>query len=469
VTVWLEHRDDFSLENYFRVAWRGEPVEIRPGALEQMAESRKAFLGLLENDPDAVVYGTTSAGGDRARFQLTKEEREAHGREAPRGGVSWGEGFPDRVVRGIVFARLTSWVQGYAAVRPELAQAVAQMLDGRALPHVPLIGNGGSGEVVALPHLFAAVADAVGGTELKEPMALVNGSPCAASMMADSALRGRRLLGLAHHVFGLSAEAMLAPLEAYDEELELLWGDEHEADALRIARNLLEGGASERRPFQAPVSFRILPRVMGQFHRAVARAELAANISLRSVSDNPVYLPPDLDHPWGRAISTGGYHNGMAYPAIDELAASWADLTQLCERQVERFLISMEQGIYPALPIGYMVMSAYAEDARAFAQTTLMGLGGLGQNDTPAPTSFAWTKAQHVAARFESGLTVLAAMSSELLHQQGRAAPPALAGFLDEVRTRFPPGTDRAGQSAAGFALNEFFTRCSLTDQVLVR
>jgi histidine ammonia-lyase len=468
LTVTVQERADLSLANFRRVAWQGEPVEIGELALSRMAETRKAFLALLDSDEDVVVYGTTSRAGDGARFRLTKAEREEQGRRVWRRSPTWGESFPERVRRGIVFARLANWVEGHGAVRPELAKAVAGMLDGRSLPPVPMLGNGGSGEIMALPHLFGGVADLVGGTEVKEPMELINGSPCAAALVADCALRGRGLLGVAHHVFALSAEAILAPFEAYDEALEELWGDEHEAAALRTGRSLLAGGATPRRTYQAPVSWRVLPRAVGHLHRVVDRAERAAEISLRSVSDNPVYLPPDTEHPNGRAFSTGGYHNAMAYPAIDDLASSWADLTQLCERQVERLLSPMEQGEQPGLPIGYMVASAFAEDARTAAQTTLIGLGGLGQNDTPSPTPFAWVKAQRVASSFESALTVLAAMSSEALHLAGRPATPPVEEFLAEVRERFPVGTDRNGQSDAAAGLNEFITGCTFSDRFAV-
>lgn len=463
MTVVVRTRGDLSLANYERVAWHGEAVALAPECLERMAETRKAFLALLDSDPDIVVYGTTSGAGDRARYPLSPEDRERQGRTPPRRGTSWGEPFPERVVRGVAFARLAGWVDGHGAVRPEVALAVAAMLDGRPVPAVPMVGNGGSGEVIALGHLFADIGEALGRTEPKEPMALINGSPCAASMVADCALRSRRLLGLAHHVLGLSAEAVLVPLETYDEALEELWGDEHEAAALRAGRGLLRGGCPERRAYQAPVSWRIVPRVLGHLHRAVARAEEAATTSLRSVSDNPVYLPPDGEHPLGRAFSTGGYHNAMSYPAIDELAASAADLTQLCERQVERFFSPMEQGAATGLPIGYMVASAWAEDARSAAQTTLMGLGGLGQNDTPAPTAFAYVRALRVWERLESALTVLAAVSSEALAQASRPAPPALAAFLRAVRDRFPAGLDRPDQSAAAAALNEYLTASTYT------
>ncbi|MDF0752996.1 hypothetical protein NLU14_22475, partial [Marinobacter sp. 71-i] len=84
--------------------------------------------------------------------------------------------------------------------------------------------------------------------------------------LADSALAARRRLRRVEQVFALSIEAFRAPLEHYDAALETLWGDEHEAAALRGLRTLLAGGTSERRNYQAPVSFRIVPRVLGQAH-----------------------------------------------------------------------------------------------------------------------------------------------------------------------------------------------------------
>ena len=57
-------------------------------------------------------------------------------------------------------------------------------------------------------------------------------------------------------------------------------------------------------------------------------------MSLRSVTDNPVYVPPDDQHRLGQAFSTGGFHNAMAYPALNSLTAAWADLALLTERHV---------------------------------------------------------------------------------------------------------------------------------------
>jgi histidine ammonia-lyase len=458
MTVVLNKRADINLESFLRVSWQGEGVRLGAEALERMAECRTSFLALLESEPELVVYGTTSGGGERARFRLTREEMDEQGRRPHRGSSSWGEPLPERVVRGIVFARLANWVEGHGAVRPQLAEAVASLLDGEPLPEIPLRGNGGSGEVLALGHLVDAIVTRAGGTELKEPMELVNGSPCAAALVADAALAARRRLALAHEVFALSAEAILAPLEAYSPPLAELWGDEHEAAALGALWRNLQGGAAERRPYQAPVSYRILPRVLGQAHRAVAAAELAAGISLASVSDNPVYVPPDDEHPLGQAFSTGGYHNAMAYPALDNLAAAWADLCQLAERQTERLLAAIETGDYSLMSGAYMVMVGWAEDARTAAQRTLLPLGGIGQNDTAAPTFFAWPKEREAGYCLEAALAVLAALGSDELARSGREAPPALASFLEQVRELFPTEGEPWARSEDTARLHSAFT-----------
>lgn len=459
MTVVLRDRFDITVDAAHRVAWQGEDVRLHPDALERIAAARRSFMELVESDPELTVYGVTTGMGERASVKLDPEERRAQAARPPLSGASFGRPLPERVVRGIVLARLANVLGGHAAVRPKLAEAVAAMLDGRPLPAVPVQGNGSAGEILALGHLFAELAERVG-TEEKESLTLINGSPCAAALACDSALAGRNRLPLAHRVFALSAEAIRAPLEAYAPELEELWGDEHETAALRAVRGLLAGADAERRPYQAPVSYRILPRVLAEAHRALAAIEQAAEISLRSVSDNPVYILPDAAHPLGRVWSTGGYHNGMAYPALDRLASAWANLCQLAERHVERLaneglLVTPGTTAYPHVLL--MPTVGWAEEARTAAQATILPRGGFPQNDVTAPSFLAWEREERAAFALEACLAVLAACSSQALHASGRDAPPPLQDFLAEVRELFPPvdeprtlGPD-AGRLAAAF------------------
>jgi histidine ammonia-lyase len=415
--VVLGSRREITLETFERVAWRGERVRIAPEALARVAAAREAFLRLAAR-PDVTIYGVTSGYGDRAGRRLDENERREQAVAAHNRGASFGEPLPERVARGIVVARLANLVDGYAAVSPELVEATAALLDGDPLPRVPVQGNGGSGEILALGHLFGPLIETFRVGE-KEGLALINGSPCAAALVADAALAARRRLQLAHDVFALSVEAFAAPLEAYDRQLEQLWGDEHETRALQELRSRLEPTA-RRGSHQAPVAFRILPRVLGQTGRAVAEADQVAAVSLSSVTDNPVYLPPDEEFPDGRVLSTGGYHNAASPSSLHRLAVCWADLCQLAERHVEQLVHSRQADTEAEVALGLlmMVVVAFSEEARAHAQPPILPRGGRGQNDVTSPAFLAWSRAENAARSLDASLAVLAAAAAARLGER---------------------------------------------------
>ncbi len=292
-------------------------------------------------------------------------------------------------------------------------------------------------------------------------------------------LPGAGACKLALETFALSIEAIRAPLEHYDEALESLWGDRDEAAILRALRGYL--GSGQRRSYQAPVSFRIVPRILGHAHRAVRAAEHAASVSLSSISDNPVYLAPDASHPFGRCISTGGYHNAMAAPALDDLAGIWADLCLLCERHAAKLL----NGRVSHLPdqllvgrklgqsdgrgnIGYVTMAAngYIELAKSAAQRTFIpgNDSGAGQDDVATPAFLAWSKEARAGRCLDASLAMLAVVASQALFVTDREAPTALRGFMELIRNHVAPVIEdrilgpELGQLADAITANVFGT-----------
>ncbi|HEX8104068.1 MAG TPA: aromatic amino acid lyase [Solirubrobacteraceae bacterium] len=443
--VTVSSRADLTLDAFRRVAWEGEAVALGAGVEARMDRSRAAFerfvAARVAEDPGALLYGVTTGPGDAGGAVISDRARETR----PAGlwtAASFGEPLPERVVRGIAFARLANFVGGHAAVRPALAAAVAAMLDGDPLPVVPARGNGSSGEIAALGHLFGELAERLG-LEPREKMALVNGSPAAAALVADAALAGRGRTGLAERTLALSVEALRAPLDAYDPELAPLWGDEHEAAALASLGGLLAGGAPDRLRHQSPVSFRVLPRVLGRVREAVTHAEQTATRSLASVTDNPVFLEPTAERPLGAFVSNGGFHNDRAHPALDGLAHAWADLAYVAQRHVDQLFqhpatAASLSDSWTLKPL-HTVAAGYAEEARTLAQTTVLGVGGFGQEDVTSPAFLAWRKAQGVGDCLDRILAILAALASHVLGAGDQSPPPALAGFLEEVRAEFPP------------------------------
>jgi histidine ammonia-lyase len=457
MTVILETRADINLDNAYRVAWQKENVRLGETALQRIAACRTTFLRLIESESPPAIYGVTTAMGELASHRLDPRDRDRHAQIKPfAAATSFGDPLPERVVRAIVFARLANFIEGHAATSTRIAQAVAAMLDGAPLPAVPGSGQGGAGEILALYPLFAALSLQFD-LDVKERGSLINGSPCAAGMLADSVFVARRRVQLAERVFALSIEAFGAPLEHYDEALETLWGDEHEAAALRNLRQLLSAVDQGRRNYQAPVSYRIVPRVLGHAHRALAAAERAAAVALSAVSDNPVYLPPSEAHPLGRCISTGGFHNAAAAPALDDLAAIWADLCLLCDRHAVRLLDGRASKLPDLLMInrhpsesdghgsvGYipMAMTGYLEQARNAAQRTFIPgteTAGAGQDDVTAPAFLAWAKQDQAGRCLDASLAMLAVLASQALHVADRQAPPPLQAFLQEVRSIVGP------------------------------
>jgi histidine ammonia-lyase len=453
VTVVVNRRADFTLDSFRRAAFGREDVEIGPVARDAMAAARRGFLALLDSDRTAFIYGITTRPGVEVATAVPPEQQREHARLfRAESGYGFGGGcHEEQVVRGMVFARLVDFVEGHAKVRPELAERVAALL--RApLPCVPLGGQAGPGEVLPMLYLTGWIGDLE--FEEGEGLALVNGSPYSTAVLADTAVRARNRLAQAEALFALSADAFRAPLEAYDEALDDLWADQYQVEALRALRAHLAGAdASGRLSHQAPVSFRILPRLFGEARRAVAEAERAAAVALRSVSVNPVYFLPDPDHPFGRMASNGGFHNAAACPVLQSLSSCWAELALAAERQIACFHRGPAYGLPHLLsPPGYRggiggatnlfgwVATGYVEAARAAASPALMPAVVVDpQNDLSTATSLAHQKERDAAEAFCGVQAILALVASQALFVTGRQPAPPLKGLIAGIRSVFPP------------------------------
>ena len=469
MTVRVDTRADLTLETARRVAWDGEGVELGARALAAMARGRDRLQRILDHDPAVTIYGVTTGPGQLASKTLTPAQREQWAGTSPVGAAaSWGDPLPERVVRAIVLARLANFVEGHAAVSPEIAQGVVAMLDGHPLPAVPAQGQGGAGEILSLSHLFTGLVEKTK-PAIKDVMCLINGSPSATGLAADAALVADRRFDMAARVFALSFEAFNAPLDHLDAALGDYWNNPHDSWALGRLRELVGGGhGGKRRPYQAPVSYRIVPRMLGQARRAATLAAEVAAESLQAVTDNPVWIEDiDEDHPFGRFISSGGYHNPHAVLAMDALTAACANLCVLTERQGAKLLdgavsllpdqlIDPESGGdigRPYLGCLPMAQTGYEEEARLYAQATLLPgseSGGFGQNDVASPVFLAWFKQDRAGRCLDMALASLVPIALRALDVTERPAPPPLAGLEAAAREIVP---DLAQRQAFGPAV----------------
>lgn len=450
MSVIVNSRSDLTLEAAKRVGWDSETVALGETARAIIAKAREDFLRLIERE-DITIYGVNTGYGHQAKKRLSAEERKLQAR-APTNhrAASWGDPLPDRVARMIVFARLANVVEGHAALSPSVAEALVKMLDGGALPIVPARGQGGAGEILSLSYLFLPLTEQCELAE-KDLLSLINGSPAASAMVSDAALAAEARLDVVADVFALAAEAFNAPLGHFTEELEGLWNNPHDAWALSALRTRIGGGhGGARRPYQAPVSIRIMPRIMGEAHRAMSVAETVARESLQAVSDNPVVFPAGTQTGPDPVVSTGGYHNAQAPAALDAITASYANLAVIATRVAAKLQDGPVSLLPPFLgmPEGRsylgclaMAMVGYEEEMRMLAAPTLLPgseSGGFAQDDVASPVFLAWSKQEKAGALLEQTLASLAPVAIRAFDVTGRPVPPALAALARDTTAAFP-------------------------------
>lgn len=442
MTFLLSTPADIDLAAVRRVAWDGESARLSATALDAVERRRREFEAFVEANTGRHLYGITTRQGSAAGVLLDDAERRDFARRLPTTPPAIGPGLPGRVARGVVLARLCDVLHGTAALRRSTVERLTELLDG-PLPTVPEAGNGEPGDIIVLGQLFRPTFE--GTLEVGEGMALVNGSPVASAVLADAVLLAEDRMPRLEVVLALAAVAARLPDMHLDAELGRLWGDPHQDEALARFRELLDGGDRPRRAYQAQVSFRGAPRVVGGLRRTVAHARDAATIALAAASNNPAYVGPELRPPLGAVLSNAGYHNPLVAPSLDTLTHAWADLAQLVNAQINR-LIEEPEGIAVHEPeplIGSFAMSAsgWAEEARAAAQPSLIGLGRSGQTDTSTPDVLAWRRAVDAGNALDALLGLLAVTAVHLVEHRGDTFPPALQGPRAAVLDGFPRDT----------------------------
>ncbi|MEQ8371073.1 MAG: aromatic amino acid lyase [Alphaproteobacteria bacterium] len=471
MTVVLDGRDDFTLATLRRVAVDGEAVAFSDACTEKIRQGHARLMDMIENDPGQFIYGVTTRFGEGAKTILDAAGRREQATAPPYNyGTGLGRAASPQAVRSMIFCRLTNFVDGWSAVSLGTARRVADMLDGRALPRVPLGGQNNSGEVPPLLNLFAHLYGDE--CEEKDTNCIANGSPCASGLVGELALRARHRLHLAEHVFALSIEAANAPLEAYDPALRSLWDDPHEQAALDGLNACLAGARSQdRRPFQAPVAWRVIPRVLGQVHRAVSEVERIATVALRAVTDSPVIVPTEQGT---RAWSTGGFHNGAAYPTINWLNMAWADMTSLTARQTTKLMMPEVSELPRNLPLGdhpYGVgthkqgQRSFSREARERAVPALLTMDEAvsGQTDVTAPTFLAYERELETGWATDVCLALLAATASQALAVADRQPAPPLQPFLQAIRRVLPPVAALHHGGFSGERLAEAFSAAAVS------
>ena len=361
--ILIDHHE-FNLEQLRQVACLGEDVGLSDQAQwrERMERSRALLDAALE--AGRPVYGVSSGVGNSSSVVLGRHEQHDFARRLIRHhGCGLGERFPDPETRAIIFCRVVGLAKGCSAVRVELLQAMCDLLNLGVIPVIPRLGSvGASGDLTPLSYLAAVLmgereaifrgelmtaAQALGHADLKpfsvapkETLAIMNCTAAMTAVAGLTALRLRRVLGLAERSTALLAEVMRArtqPFHPVAHKVKPHPGQVHSAEAIYLALQGSQMVDPERDvgALQDPYSIRCAPQVLGAARDALTWVEQVIQRELNSVDDNPI-VDPESE----LILFAGNFYGGHLGLTMDMVKIAASTVADLLDRQLALMLDS---------------------------------------------------------------------------------------------------------------------------------
>jgi histidine ammonia-lyase len=464
------------------VARDGARVEVGDEAVAAMERSR-AIVESIERE-GRPVYGVSTGFGALASTFIAPERRAELQHALIRSHAAGiGDPMPREVVRAMTLLRLRSLAKGRSGVRPDMAHALAAILNADVTPWVPRHGSlGASGDLAPLAHcglvllgegwvLGPAGERLEAASELeraglapislsaKEGLALINGTDGMLGMLILALHDLRHLLAMADVTAALTIEAMLGSERPFQAELHAIRPHPGQSASASNLFRLLQDSEimdSHREDLfhavQDAYSMRCAPQVAGAARDVAEFATEVADRELASVVDNPVVLPD------GRVESTGNFHGAPLGYAADFLAIAAADVGAISERRVDRLLdvtrsrglpafLSPDPGVNSGLMIAqYTAAGLVAENRRLATPASVDSVPTSGmQEDHVSMGWAAGCKLREVLDNLAGLLAVelLAAVRGLQLREPLSPSPAARAAVDAVVSFAGKPGPDR--------------------------
>ncbi|MFC4492796.1 histidine ammonia-lyase [Streptomyces ovatisporus] len=348
-------------EDVVAVARDGARVELSPQALAALEAARRHIEDLAAK-PEPV-YGVSTGFGALAVRHISPGLRAQLQRNIVRShAAGMGPHVEREVVRALMFLRLKTLASGRTGVRPQVAQAIADLLNAGITPVVHEYGSlGCSGDLAPLSHCALALmgegdaegpdgttasaaalleAHGIAPVELreKEGLALLNGTDGMLGMLLLAGADLARLFTSADITAALTMEALLGTDKVLAPELHAIRPHPGQAaSAANMLKVLAGSGLTGHHQDDAPrvqdaYSVRCAPQVTGAGRDTLAHALTVAQRELAAAVDNPVVLPD------GRVESNGNFHGAPVAYVLDFLAVAAADLASIAERRTDRLL-----------------------------------------------------------------------------------------------------------------------------------
>lgn len=348
-----------------QVARQGRTVALSPTARAAMERARAALL--IEMGSGEALYGVNTGFGSLSRVRIAERELTEVQHNLLRSHASGlGQPLPLDIVRGMLLLLAGSLARARSGARPEVVDAIINMLNAGVVPRVPQVGSvGASGDLAPLAHaalvligegeaFVPGVSEPVRGRDAlargglspivlsaKEGLALINGTHLMAAEAALLITDFDRLFDAALVATAMSIDACRATDTFLDERVFAARNQPGPARAATRLRALLGGSEiipshAENDPrVQDPYSLRCAPHVLGAALDAAEFVRAAVYRELGAVTDNPLVFEraPGGADDLPVVVSAGNFHGMPIALPLDVLAIAMAHVSGISERR----------------------------------------------------------------------------------------------------------------------------------------
>lgn len=350
-----------TLQQIVDVATRRERVSLSAEARTRVEAARRVVEDIVAQD--RTVYGVNTGFGKLSDVRIEKSElRQLQLNLVRSHSCGLGNPLSEGEARAMLLLRANVLAGGYSGARPVVIDTLIAMLERGVTPVIPEKGSvGASGDLAPLAHLALAVigegeafyqTERLPGAialeranisalqlEVKEGLALLNGTQAMGAVGGLALYRAERLTRLADVAGAMTLEALRGTPVAFDERIHSARPHNGQLQVAAHLRELLRDSqirAShlENDPrVQDAYSLRCMPQVHGAVRDALAHARGVVEIESGSATDNPLVFSKT-----GEVLSGGNFHGAPLALVFDYAAMAVTDLISITERRIDRLV-----------------------------------------------------------------------------------------------------------------------------------
>ena len=350
-----------TLQQIADVARGREQVVLGAKARTRVEQARRVVQDIVTEG--RTVYGVNTGFGklsdvsiDRADLiQLQLNLVRSH-------SCGLGEPLPHDEARAMLLLRANVLASGFSGARALVIDTLVAMLAKNVTPVIPEKGSvGASGDLAPLAHLaLAAIGEGEAfyrgerlpaataleraeivplKLEVKEGLALLNGTQAMGAVGALALHRAEQLITLADVAGAMTLEALKGTPVAFDARIHAARPHAGQVEVAAHLRELLRDSEIRKSHLendprvQDAYSLRCMPQVHGAIRTALSHARQVVELESGSATDNPLVFSET-----GEVLSGGNFHGAPLALVFDYAAIALTDLMSITERRIDRLV-----------------------------------------------------------------------------------------------------------------------------------